>query len=230
MLPAITERLTLNDHAGVKKTEESSARIMGLLALPCSVGLALIAKPLAGLFYAGYRQELAAQAMQILSIGVFLSTAVTYTNTVLQSHNYAHVPVITTLLSGGVRLALVAVFVANEQLGILGVPLAALLCYVCVFALNLIAIAFLVPQKPKIVTSLLRPLLPALLMGAFVFGTIYLMENVLHITSSLLLCAVPVVVGVVIYAVSIVWLNAITREDCLMLPKGEKIAKLLRLK
>ena len=230
MLPAITERLTLNDHAGVKKTEESSARIMGLLALPCSVGLALIAKPLAGLFYTGYRQELATQVMQILSIGVFLSAAVTYTNTVLQSHNYAHVPVITTLLSGGVRLALVAVLVTNEQLGILGVPLATLLCYGCVLALNLIAIAFLVPQKPKIVASLLRPLLPALLMGVFVFGTVYLMENVLHVSSSLLLCAVPVMVGVVIYAVSIVWLNAITREDCLMLPKGEKIAKLLRLK
>lgn len=230
MLPAITERLTLNDNDGVRKTEESSARVVGLLALPCSVGLALISGPLAGLFYDGYRQELAAQVMQVLSLSIFLSAAVTYTNTVMQSHNYAHVPVITTLLSAGVRVALVVVLVVNPQLGILGVPMATLMCYLCIFLLNLIAIAFLVPQKPKIVRSLLRPLLPAALMGVFVFATIYLMENVLHITSSLLLCAVPVLVGVAVYAVSIIWCNTITKDDCLLLPKGEKLAKILRLK
>ena len=230
MLPAITEKITLKDDAGVRATEESSARITSLLALPCSIGLALIARPLAGLFYDGYRQELAMQAMQILSISLFLSSVTTYTNTILQSHNYAYVPVITSLLSGGVRLALVSVFVANPKLGILGVPMATLLCYVCIIVLNLIAIAFLVPQKPKLIRSLLRPLLPALLMGACVFGTIYVMENVLHIHSSILLCGAPVAVGVVVYLVGVIWCNSITREDCLLLPKGEKLAKILRLK
>ena len=230
MLPAITERLTLNDHLGVRTTEESSARITGLMALPCSIGLALIARPLAGLFYGGYRQELAMQAMQILSISVFLASVTNYTNTLLQSHNYAYVPVITTLLSGAVRLVLVTVFVANPQIGILGVPFATVLCYVCIITLNLIAIAFLVPQKPKLIRSFLRPLLPALLMGACVFGTIYVMENVLHIHSNVLLCGAPVAMGVVVYLVGVIWCNSITREDCLLLPKGEKLAKILRLK
>jgi stage V sporulation protein B len=36
-------------------------------------------------------------------------------------------------------------------------------------------------------------------------------------------------VGVVIYALSVVVFKTITREDCLLLPKGEKIAKLMRL-
>ena len=230
MLPAITEKLTLNDNEGVRKTEESAARVTGLLALPCAIGLGLIARPLAGIFYSGYRQELATQAMQILSVSVFLASATNYTNAVLQSHDYAYVPVITSLLSAGVRLALVAVFVGNPQLGILGVPMATLVCYLCIIALNLIAIAFLVPQKPKIVRSLLRALLPALVMGVFVFGASYLLENVLHITSNILLCGVPVVVGVVVYLPSVVWCNAVTRDDCLLLPKGDKIAKLLRLK
>jgi len=168
--------------------------------------------------------------MQILSISVFLASVTNYTNTLLQSHNYAYVPVITTLLSGAVRLVLVTVFVANPQIGILGVPLATVLCYVCIITLNLIAIAFLVPQKPKLIRSFLRPILPALLMGACVFGTIYVMENVLHIHSSILLCGGPVAVGVVVYLVGVIWCNSITREDCLLLPKGEKLAKILHLK
>ena len=45
----------------------------------------------------------------------------------------------------------------------------------------------------------------------------------------LILCGVPVLVGVVVYVVCVVAFKAITREDCMLLPKGEKIAKLLHL-
>ena len=41
--------------------------------------------------------------------------------------------------------------------------------------------------------------------------------------------SVPVAVGVVFYVVTAVLFKAITREDCLLLPKGEKIAKILHL-
>ena len=44
-----------------------------------------------------------------------------------------------------------------------------------------------------------------------------------------MLCALPVIIGVCVYAVTAVKLKAITRADCLLLPKGEKIAKLLKL-
>ena len=230
MLPAITEKLTLKDDVGVRKTEESSARVTGLLALPCSIGMALVAEPLVGLFYDGYRQALGTQCLQLLGIAIFIAAAVTYTNSVLQSHNYAYVPVINTFIGAVIRLVLVVVLVANPYIGILGVPIASLLCYLCIFVLNLISIAFLVPQKPRIVRSLLRAFLPAAIMGAFVFGTGYVMENVLYITSSVLLLALPVVIGVVVYLVSVIWCNALTREDCLLLPKGEKIADILHLK
>jgi hypothetical protein len=36
-------------------------------------------------------------------------------------------------------------------------------------------------------------------------------------------------VGAAVYVVTAVKSRAITREDCLLLPKGEKIAKLLHL-
>ena len=39
----------------------------------------------------------------------------------------------------------------------------------------------------------------------------------------------PVAVGVVVYVIAAVLFKAITREDCLLLPKGAKIAKLLHL-
>ena len=49
------------------------------------------------------------------------------------------------------------------------------------------------------------------------------------ITSRLILCGAPIAVGVVAYVLAAVKIKVVTREDCLLLPKGEKIAKLLKL-
>ena len=51
----------------------------------------------------------------------------------------------------------------------------------------------------------------------------------LGISSRLILCGAPIAVGVIVYCLAAVKLKVITREDCLLLPKGAKIAKLLRL-
>ena len=67
-------------------------------------------------------------------------------------------------------------------------------------------------------------------MGVVTYGAWYGLTQVLgEGTSSIILCGIPIMVGVAVYAVSAVALKAITRDDCLLLPKGEKIARLLRL-
>ena len=95
-------------------------------------------------------------------------------------------------------------------------------------ALNLYSIRTLLDNPPAIIKNLLRPLVASGIMGVFVYAALRGLEH-LGITSRLLLCFIPISVGVVVYCVSAAALKAITREDCLLLPKGEKIAKLLRL-
>ena len=80
--------------------------------------------------------------------------------------------------------------------------------------------------------NMLRPLLSGLIMAAFVFAAYYGLGKVFTLDSSigkLALVGAPILVGVVAYVVCVIKLKAITREDCLLLPKGEKIAKLLHL-
>jgi hypothetical protein len=47
--------------------------------------------------------------------------------------------------------------------------------------------------------------------------------------SRLLLCIAPIAVGVLVYAIGVLLFKAIKKEDCLLLPKGEKIANMLHL-
>ena len=114
-------------------------------------------------------------------------------------------------------------------MGILAVPVCSVGCYLGIVILNLIAIGTVVPQKPALTGNLLRALIPAGIMGVAVYFTHWAMVNFAGITSNLLLCGIPIVVGVVIYLIGVVLTKTITRADCLLLPKGEKIANLLKL-
>jgi hypothetical protein len=94
--------------------------------------------------------------------------------------------------------------------------------------MNLIAIARVVPQKPKPLQNLLRPALPAVIMGVVVYGAMWLLGS-LGISSRIITCCVPIAIGAVVYVVCAAVFKAITAEDCKLLPKGEKLAKLLKL-
>ena len=232
VLPTITAHLTLKDDRAVRSTEESAARIAGLISLPCTVGLCLLASPVMSLLggYEGEKLELAAKLMMLLAICIFPYGVIQFTNSILQSHGFAHVPVINMLLVGAIKLAVVYVFVGNPTLGILGAPLGAILCYTCICVLNLLAIRRRVPQKPALLKNLLRPLLSAAIMGVAVWGCSWGIEKLLGTDCSRIIsCGVPIMVGVVVYFACVVVLKAITREDCQLLPKGDKIAKLLKL-
>lgn len=232
IIPAVTSNLALKKDQSVRETEESACRVTGLIALPCAVGLAVLSRPIMALLgdYAGERLELAAQLMRVLGIVVFLYAVVQLTNALMQAHGYAHLPVINMLLCGVMKLAIVYMLVGNPNIGLVGAPLGAVIGYLAICVLNLITMRKYVPQRPAVVRNLLRSLLPALVMGAAAYGAYRGMTALLGEDGSrLILCAVPVLAGVVVYLAAAVLCKSITREDCLLLPKGEKLAKLLHL-
>ena len=232
VIPAISSQLTLKKDLGVRETEESAARVAGLISLPCSVGLGVLAEPIMALLggYTGEKLVLASNLMRILAVCVFLYGIIQYTNALMQAHGYAYVPVIHMLLAGACKLGVVYLLVGNPQIGILGAPMGSLLGYTAIATMNLLAIGKLVPQKPKLLSNLLRPVLPAAVMGVVVFGAHSLLKLLLGTGGSrILLCGLPIAVGAAVYLGMVVLCKSITKADCLLLPKGEKIAKILKL-
>jgi len=99
---------------------------------------------------------------------------------------------------------------------------------VCICALNIYSIRTLLSEPPALVKNLAKPFLAALVMGILTWLSWFGLKQ-LGIDSRLILCALPILVGVVVYCFMALKLKVITHEDCLLLPKGEKIAKILKL-
>jgi stage V sporulation protein B len=103
-----------------------------------------------------------------------------------------------------------------------------MLCFLCIAVLNVLSMRRVLEDPPAVVKNLIKPFAAAAIMGIFVKGSLYLL-SILGVTSRLILCGLPICVGVVVYVILVLVFKVITREDCLLLPKGEKIAKLLHL-
>ena len=230
IIPAITGQLTLKKFGEAKATEESAARITGLISMPCAFGLAVLAEPVTALLggYSGERLELATRLMTVLGISIMFNAVVLVTTAIMQAHGHVNRPVINMFVGGLLKLVAVYVLTGNREIGILGTPLGTLLCYLSICALNILSIRKLLEEPPALLKNLARPFFSAAIMGAITWLSWFGLKS-LGISSRLILCGAPIVVGVIVYCVAAVKLKVITREDCLLLPKGAKIAKLLRL-
>ncbi len=231
IIPAITAQITSGDAKAARITEESAVRVTGLISAPCAVGLAVLAEPVTALLggYTGEKLALSTSLMTVLGVCIVFNALVLLTNAIMQAHGHVNLPVINMFIGGAVKLIAVFILTGNPNIGILGTPIGSLLCYLCITVLNLFTIRKVLPEAPAIVRNMLRSIVSAILMGVTVFGTWYGITAVLGDVSRIIACGAPIAVGVVVYVIAVIKLKAITRDDCLLLPKGEKIAKFLHL-
>ena len=232
VIPAITAQITAGDKRMAKATEESAVRVAGLISAPCAVGLAVLAGPVTGLLggYTGTDLALATQLMTIQAICILFNSIVLLTNAIMQAHGHVNIPVINMLAGGACKLIAVFILTGNPAFGILGTPIGSLLCYLAITVLNLVAMSKVLPNPPAVLRNVFKSVLAAAVMGVVVYGTWLGLVYVLGANMSrVIACGVPIAVGALVYLVAALKLRAITREDCLLLPKGEKLAKLLKL-
>ena len=229
IIPAITGHLTLKDSKGVRAVQNSSLRLMGLVALPCAVGVFVLSKPIMSLLggYEGSKLEIAAWLLALLAPTILINSISTMTTAIMQAHNHMVIPVINTLIGGVVKVIVNFILVGNPNIAILGAPVGTFSCFVVIMVLNLFAVRRVLDEPPKLLPALWKTAIAAAIMGAGAYGAYYVLS--LMISSVAICCVGAIAVAVVIYAALVVLLKAISYEDCMFLPKGEKIAKILKI-
>lgn len=226
MIPALTEHITMKNKRGERMVTESAVRVMALIAMPCGMGLATLAAPIYGLLASHTEQSLATAGpvLSILGVSVLFNALVLVTNAIQQAHGDVTTPVINMLLGGVVKVALNFVLVANPKLNIIGAAIGTLACYVCITVLNLIVMSRR-HYHLALARTMGKVLVASCVLGAVALGTYYGLSGLLH---GKLLTIAAILAGGVSYLIMVVALRVITREDCELLPKGDKIAKILR--
>ena len=230
VIPAITASLTKKDLREAKGTSESAVRTMALIAMPCAAGLFVMAEPIIRLLCASYTEDkiqLATPMLAILGLAVIFNSLVLLLNAIMQAHGDVITPVINMLIGGIVKIIVNYILVGQPALNIIGAPIGTLICYIAITAMDLISMRQHIQARPAVFGNLIRPLLASVLMGA---ATWMVYHALAAAVSWKLACMAALVFAVVLYAVLVIALRCVTYEDCMLLPKGEKIAKILRIR
>ena len=229
IIPAITANLTRKDNKGVKQVQDSSLRVMALIASPCAVGLLVMAEPIMALLggYGGDKLTIAAVLLALLAPTVLVNSITTMTTAIMQAHNHMVIPVVNTLIGGVLKVIVNYILVGNPDIGILGAPIGTFVCFLVIMVLNVVAMRRVLDEPPKLLPTLWRSGLASVVMGIVAFGAYTLMHS--FIASYAVCCLGAIAIAAVVYLLLVIPLKAITYEDCLLLPKGDKIAKILKI-
>lgn len=233
LIPAISGALALKDRQRSLALTESAFRLTGILAFPCAFGLAIIPLPILQLLFTNQEEacQLAAPLLTLLAPSVFFAAMVSVTNPVLQAMGKVHLPVISMGVGALVKVVCNYILVGIPEIGILGAPIGTGLCYLTMMLLNFYQI-----KRQGAGFSLLRcfgkPLLSAAIMGLFVWLIWTPVSGILSGGRMMNLLAVLLTIGMaaILYLLLLIALRAMPREDILMLPKGDKLVKILKIR
>ena len=227
VIPAVSGALARKDRKGAANITSSALRISAMLAFPMGVGLFVLGKPIIKLLFSSLNPELAGPLLSTLGLAVVFVCLMLVANSILQANGFVNLPVVVMVLGGVVKIFSNYNMVAIPSVGIFGVPFGNVLCFGLCLVLDLIIISRVLRGRPGYLGIFLKPFIAAAIMGAGAWAVYGLVFKLLHSNTLGVVCSIGV--AVVIYAVLIVALKAIDREDLALMPKGQKIAKLLRL-
>jgi stage V sporulation protein B len=229
LIPSISAARARRDAASARHTVAAAFRFTVLLALPLGVGLSVLAHPLLDLLYPDIPQTAAAAAVHLRVLG-FASVCVclmSLCSGLLQAYGREDIPLWTLLLGGGAKIVSNYLLVSDPAIGIRGAAYSTLLCYGLIAALNLIAVARVIPERPNYLAVFIRPALATAVMAAAARAAFGLLSRVGGPRSA---AALAVLAAAAVYAALVLALGIVRRKDLLSLPKGGKIADFLHIR
>jgi len=235
IIPAISAALAKGRGGEAGKIMQSSVKLVNLLAMPAGAGIAVLASPIMMALYNDPRQ-LTSTMMAILGAASFFVCLQYITTAVLQATGNERVSMVTFFIGAVLKIVLVYVLAGNPDFGIVGSPIGTLACFIVISSLNIVFIILRVKDKPKFGSVFIKPALCTAAMA----GTAFVMYRLLHWFGSgiigtgrfaVVIClAVSIVSAIAVYGVLIIVTRTITKEDMALIPKGEKLAKVLRIR
>ena len=244
VIAAVSAALARRDRRGAARITGSALRITALLAFPMGVGFFVLGTPIIRLIFPELDASVAGPLLSTLGIASIFVCLMLVCNSVLQAHGFINLPVVIMALGGVVKIVTNYNLVAVPTIGISGAPVGNVLCFGLCMVLDLVVIARVIHGRPDYLPLLAKPAAAAGVMGLGAWAVYGLLSKLLSYeevtqagetiqtlgkTGNGIAVMGAILIAVIIYAVLVVALRAISREDLSLMPKGDKIAKILRL-
>ena len=234
-IPVLSAAWANRQRNDIKVAVESVIRVTMLISLPTGFCLAAVAHSLLDMFYPAATANIGAPILAVYGCTIFIFAVSSPITSMLQGLGRTDIPLKSLIVGAVIKIILNYVLIGNPHINIEGAPIASIACYLVVLIINMYSIIKLTGVKINFMSVFIKPcicsaisavvaFLTNLVFGKFL-GNLGDPDGMLNGNSVALIIAV--IAAVISYVITILLLKGISKDDLLMIPKGEKVAEAL---
>lgn len=227
LVPSIAGALAKGDKAEASQKTAYSFLISILLILPCAVGYMVLSQPIYKIIYPATPDG--AYLLSIMSVALIFSALTQTLTGALQGIGKTLVPAVAILIGCVFKIVLNIVLIRIPEINISGAAISSIVCQLVAFLVNFMVLIRYIPIRLTMSKYIAKPLISSLIMGivakctyspvAMLLGTGY--------TANLIAVAIAIIVAAIVYMLLLFGLKVMSKEDILLLPKGNAIYNML---
>ena len=237
-IPVISGAVAKKEYKLVNETVNTVFRTTMLIALPAGAGFFALSEPILTLLYNGTENQsgiaVAAPVLALYGLMMAILTLSSPLTNILQAIGRADVPAKALALGCVFKIGFNYLLIGIPEINIKGAVFGTAFFYFVCIIYNYAVLRKETGVRIDIKTVIVKPLVSTVLCGAAAWGSYRLLSSVLtfgdmsgRLNGNSLACIISIGVAVVVYAISILLSKTLVKNDILLLPKGEKIAKIL---
>ena len=225
-VPALTAAFTKKKMDEVHLQLNSAIRFIMMIAMPCAVGMGVLAAPILKLVHLSDESGMAAIMLQYGAVSIIFFSLSTLSNGLLQGINRMKEPVKNAAIALVLHLVVLVILMYGFHLNIYAVIFANAAFGLIMSLLNAYSLHKYVGYKQELVKTFLIPLLSSAVMGVAVWGLYQLLIYICRI--NMIATIVSIILGAVIYFIIMLLLKGIKEQELRRLPKGYLLVRAAR--
>ena len=234
-IPVLAEAWTLKNKLMIRSSIESVMRIAMLISLPAGIGMAILSKDLLNIMYGmSDSVSISAVVMSLYGCFTFIMAAAQPLINMLQAIGRADIPMKSVSIAAVVKVIINFILIGIPGINIMGAIIGTFCFYLITVSVNLNALIKETGVKLSYKSVFFKPLFCALMCGFAAWAVSGLCRNFIpafefgsRISNDTLSAVIGIVAAVIVYVLALLFSKTIVKEDVKMLPKGEKICKVL---
>ena len=239
LVPAVSAQFKLRNMPGVHNTIVLGKRTTMIMAFPCAFGIFVLAEPILKLLYFAQPEACheAAPILMVMAISIIFLADMQTSTSILQSVGKQMVPVRNLAIGCIFKVIATYILVGIHSVNVMGAAIGTMIAYVIAMFLNAAAVrkytgaggSFKIFEKTYI-----RPMIAAALMAGWAFMIFHVLMKLMagsghsEIALSGLCTIIAILTAMVVYAILIFLVRAITIEELEQVPIGRKLARIIR--
>lgn len=232
-IPVLSAAWANQQTHSIKVAVESVIRVTMLISLPTGFGLAAVSYSLLDTFYPAATASIGATILAVYGCTMFVFAVSSPITSMLQGLGRTDIPLKSLVVGAVIKIILNYILIGSPHININGAPIASIACYLVVVLINLYSIIKITGVNINFGSVFIKPcicsgisavvaFLTNLVFGKFL-GNIGNPDSVMNGNTIALIIAV--IAAVIAYVITILLFKGISKDDLLMIPKGEKIAE-----